>query len=111
MTPFYIELSFTLRGTTSVLSVDLSNYNLANGDTLILFDYGSLTLANQQPGDNGFATVTLTPGWSADLVTNFDQGGGDLAIALTNIVPEPSTFALAALGLMRLISFGRRRKR
>lgn len=112
VTTFEIQSSFTLRGTGSVLDVDLSNYDLSNGDTLVLFDYGSLTLASQAPGDNGFGTMRLSGGWSADLDLYYDLGGGDLAIALTNIrVPEPSTFALATFGLLGLGFAGRRRRR
>ena len=67
VTTFEVAGSFTLRGTNSELRVDLSNYDTANGDTLVLASYGSLALQNQAAGDNGWATITLTAGWSADL--------------------------------------------
>ena len=67
VTTFEVAVSFALRGTNSELRVDLSNYDTANGDTLVLASYGSLALQNQAPGDNGWATITLTSGWSADL--------------------------------------------
>ena len=61
------------------LIVDLSNYDTANGDTLVLVDYGSLVNGYE------FASVTLTESWSGTIDYAYDQGGGDLAIALTNI--------------------------
>jgi len=89
VTTFEIENNFVLRGTGSVLGIDLSSYDIANGTTLVLFDYGNLILRDQAEGDNGFGTVKLTSGWTADLDCAYDQGGGDLAIALTNIVELP----------------------
>ena len=67
VTTFEVAGSFALRGTNSELRVDLSNYDTANGDTLVLASYGNLALQNQAAGDNGWATITLTAGWSADL--------------------------------------------
>jgi len=61
------------------LIVDLSNYDTANGDTLVLVDYGSLGAGYE------FASVTLTESWSGTIDYAYDQGGGDLAIALTGI--------------------------
>jgi len=59
------------------LEVDLANYDIANGTTLVLFDYESLT--------GTFATVTLTGGFTGTIDYAYDQGGGDLGIALTNL--------------------------
>ena len=85
VTTFQIDGKFTLRGTSSILDVDLSNYDIANGTTLVLVDYGSLGLQSQGAGDNGWATMTLTAGWTADL----DLTTGN-EIRLINIV-EPDT--------------------
>ena len=89
VTTVEIENNFALRGTGSVLDVDLTEYDISNGDTLVLFDYGNLLLQNQAVPGEGFGTVKLTTGWTADLVLDYDQGGGDLSIALTNIVELP----------------------
>ena len=63
------------------LSVDLSNYDIANGTTLVLIDYeGNFS--------GEFATVTLTDGWVGIIDNGYDQGGGDLAVAITDLV-EP----------------------
>jgi hypothetical protein len=64
------------------LTVDLSRYDIGNGTTLVLVDY-----ADAMSG--AFASTNLTSGWTADLDYAYDQGGGDLAIALTNIVELP----------------------
>jgi hypothetical protein len=66
-------------------------------DGTILFDYTSMT--NFADGAGNDITVNLY-----DLTVP----GNDLNSIL---VPEPSTFALAAFGLVGLIGFGRRRKR
>ena len=71
---------FNIGGAVSDLTVDLSNYDVASGDTLILVDYETGSFAGI------FASVILTEGWSGTIDYAFDQGGGDLAIALTNIV-------------------------
>ena len=84
VTTFEVAVSFALRGTNSELRVDLSNYDTANGDTLVLASYGSLSLQNQAVGDNGWATITLTAGWSADL----DLTTGN-EIRLINIAYQP----------------------
>ena len=70
---------FNIGGDT--LTVDLSNYDVASGTTLVLVDYAAA-------GDlNGavFASINLTAGWNGTIDYAYDQGGGDLAIALTNI--------------------------
>lgn len=78
---------FTLRGTNSVLQIDLSNYDISNGTTLVLVDYENLSVQEQAVGDNGWNSIVLTDGWSADLDLAYDiDGNGDLGIALTNIV-------------------------
>jgi len=64
------------------MAVDLSSYDISNGTTLILVDYGTLY--------DSFYAVTLTSGWTADVDMAYDQGGGDLAIALIIIsAPAP----------------------
>jgi len=73
------NLDISKYGDSGNLEVDLSNYDAANGHTLVLFDYNSLV------GDQVFASVTLTEDWTADIDHAYDQGGGDLAVALVNI--------------------------
>jgi hypothetical protein len=65
------------------LTVDLSAYDIASGSELILVDYDGAF------DGNAFSATNLTHGWTADLDYAYDQGGGDLAIALTNIVALP----------------------
>jgi len=48
--------------------------------------------------------------WGTSPSANF-QGLYGMSGVLTVVVPEPSTLALATLGLLGLIGFGRRRKR
>ena len=67
------------------LTVDLTHYDIANGSTLILADYAA---AGDLDGTT-FASVTLTEGWNGTVDYAYDQGGGDLAIALTNISIGP----------------------
>lgn len=79
---------FTVGGDT--LTVDLSDYDIANGTTLVLMDYaGDINDLNS----TAFSQVTLSEGWSGTIDYAYDQGGGDLAIALTNIQfgAEPET--------------------
>ena len=66
------------------LVVDLSSYEMTNGTALVLVDYDNAGVLS-----GTFASTNLTSGWMADLDYAYDQGGGDLAIALTNIVELP----------------------
>ena len=107
VTPFSISDRFSLRGTNSVLEVDLTNYDTANGETLTLFNYGSLLLQNQASGDNGFGAYTVTGPGGASWTENvhYTINLGDLsndAITLT-IIPEPSSALLLALGGLAII--------
>lgn len=112
VTPFTITNRFALRGTNSVLDVDLTNYDTANGDTITLFNYGSLLLQHQAAGDNGFGTYTVTaPGggtWTQDVHFTIDLAGGTGNSITLTIIPEPSSAALLGLGGLAL--FTRRRK-
>ncbi len=94
-----------------VLEVDLTNYNIANGNTLILFDYGSTTINGT--GDKQFGTVTLSPDWTGTINYTYDLGGGNKGIALENlnVVPEPSTYALLSLAAAGLGAHVVRRRR
>ena len=85
--------------TRGALELDLTNYDKANGNTFILFDY-----ATRNTSDS-FSSVTvtdasgvLTLGTDYTLDYAYDQGGGDLAVALA-LIPEPATSALL-LGCM-----------
>jgi len=63
------------------LVVDLSNYDIANGTTLVLVDYN---VAGDLGGQT-FASVDVFGGLTGTLDYAYDQGGGDLAIAITGI--------------------------
>ena len=78
VTTFQIDGSFLLRGTSSILEVDLTDYDLLNGATLVLVDYGSL---GYQSG-TGFGTVNIRGGYTGTIDYAYDQGSGDLGIAL-----------------------------
>lgn len=83
----------------SVLTIDLTNF-ANSGSDLVLFDYGTLNATQ-----NAFTSVNIINGTGV-IDYAFDQGGGDLAVVLTNavVIPEPATFALlvliAGLGLL-----------
>lgn len=82
VTTFNITEDYRIRGGS--IEVDLSSYDISNGTTLILADYGTLL-------DGPYYAVTLTSGWTGTVDYTYDQGGGDLAVALTNIVAPDST--------------------
>ena len=90
------------------LDVNLTDYNVANGD-IVLVDYAtSITGTFVEKAAFG-QTITFTSGWTADIDYAYDIGGGDLGIALINVaVPEPSSTTLLGLGGLALIL--RRRK-
>jgi hypothetical protein len=71
--------------------VDLTNYDVSNGTTLIIADY-----ANYLPQTG--SSIQVIGGKTGTVVTNYDKGGSDFAIAITNITPEPSSLALLGLG-------------
>ena len=90
-----MEVTDLLRFRNSdTLLVDLNSYVNDIERTLILFDYASLI--------DEAATFTVLGYTSEQYTLNYayDQGEGDLAVALT-IVPEPGTFALLG-GLLAL---------
>lgn len=71
--------------------VDLTNYDVSNGTTLIIADYATYL---PQTG----SSIQVIGGKTGTVVTNYDKGGSDFAIAITNITPEPSSLALLGLG-------------
>ena len=87
---------FTLRGTSSELRVDLSNYDLVNGTTLVLVETGLLSLQNQVAGDNGWHTITLTGGWAADL--DVDVGTGLIRLINISTVADTNAPVITLLG-------------
>lgn len=74
----------TLQPGLDNLTIDLTNYEIANGTTLVLVDYETTAW-----NSSTFSSVTLTEDWAGTIDYAFDQGGGDLAIALINIAYQP----------------------
>jgi hypothetical protein len=71
------------------------------------------TRQGQPPFETIIRSITITTATTGRLV--FDQAGGDNAgIVIDNVrlakVPEPSTFAMIALGFAGVVSMARRRK-
>ena len=85
VTTFEVKQQLFLKGD---LVVDVSNYDVANGTDLVLFDYGTLA------GDGVFSNITVVGG-SGTINYTYDQGGGDLAIALTLDVEPYVAWALS----------------
>lgn len=86
----------------SILEIDASAWDGVsglNGNSIVLADYATL---------NGtFSSTNITGLSGATIDYEFDQGGGDLALAIT--IPEPSAFALIAGGLGAFVVLRRRR--
>lgn len=103
VSPFDVGDLLTLSSGT--LTVNLTSYDFGanSGADIILTDYGTLS--------GTFGMVNLIGG-TGTLDYAFDQGGGDLAIALTSVsaIPEPSSFILVGLGLAGVACFYRRRR-
>jgi len=78
--------------------------------TLIVEDSGGTVTSSAAYATyaGGGATIVADTGLTLDFDTT-SQPGKSVITAV--VVPEPSTFVLAALGLLGLIGFGRRRKR
>jgi len=105
VTTFDVNFLF-LRGGT--LNVNLQGYDDSNGP-LILFDYNTLAGAGLFAGT--FETVNVLGG-TGTIDYSYDQGGGDLTIALTNVMvatPEPSTLGLMAIGAALLYNVRKRK--
>lgn len=86
----------------SILEIDASAWDGSSGligNSIVLADYATL---------NGtFSSINITGLSGATVDYAFDQGGGDLALAVT--IPEPSAFVLIAGGLGALMVLRRRR--
>lgn len=79
VTTFEITSGLFLSG-NGALELDLTSYDLGNGQAVVLFDYPSGT-------PSGFASVTVT-GASGSIDLAYDQGGGDKAIAFVYDTPH-----------------------
>ena len=91
-------------GSGGDLFIDLTDWALASSGPIILVDYDTL--------NGNFNNFGIVGPYQGTLDYTFDQGGGDLAIALTGIyfaAPEPSSLALLGMGAA-LLAARRRRK-
>ena len=79
VTTFEIASGLFLSG-NGALELDLTSYDVGNGQAVVLFDYPSGT-------PSGFASVTVT-GASGSIDLEYDQGGGDKAIAFVYDTPH-----------------------
>ena len=93
-----------LQANSSTASTTMMFRNLSSNNIIIDQSYvpgtavtGTLTWNNQTFNSMGVATGSYVWGWSSDSIT-------------LNVVPEPSSLSLAALGLGGLIAWNRRRK-
>jgi|GEM_PF-6976590 len=82
----------------STLDVSVLSGEIGAGQEFDILDFGGIT--------GTFDTINL-PGSSSD----WDLSNLYVTGVIAPIVPEPSTFILAALGMLGLIAFGRRRKK
>ena len=93
-----------LQANSSTASTTMMFRNLSSNNIIIDQSYvpgtavtGTLTWNNQTFNSMGVATGSYVWGWSSDSIT-------------LNVVPEPSSLSLVALGLGGLIAWNRRRK-
>ena len=93
-----------LQANSSTASTTMMFRNLSSNNIIIDQSYvpgtavtGALTWNNQTFNSMGVATGSYVWGWSSDSIT-------------LNVVPEPSSLSLVALGLGGLIAWNRRRK-
>ena len=93
-----------LQANSSTASTTMMFRNLTTGNIMIDQSYvlgtavtGTLTWNNKTLSSMGVATGSYVWGWSTDSIT-------------LNVVPEPSSLSLVALGLGGLIAWNRRRK-
>jgi len=93
-----------LQANSSTASTTMMFRNLSSNNIIIDQSYvpgtavtGTLTWNNQTFSSMGVATGSYVWGWSTDSIT-------------LNVVPEPSSLSLVALGLGGLIAWNRRRK-
>jgi arylsulfatase A-like enzyme len=95
-----------------------AHFLAADGTTQL----GSILLAGPNAAGRGNVTGLFEQNASGDLITgtrfiefvlstNGNDGYADNLSFTLSAVPEPSTFVLAALGILGLLGFGRRRKR
>jgi len=106
-----VDGTVTLNATNSILDIIVGG-PISVGDLFLVIDNN---LADAISGT--FGTVTTTAGYAFDLHYNSSLAGGDgndLVLEVTEVpssavIPEPSTFLLAALGLVALFILRRKR--
>jgi hypothetical protein len=83
--------------------------SVSAGDTISLSSASLLSFIQADTNDIAtFVVIRLSAGGNS---TFLDRTTGSPPRLQLDVVPEPSTFALSALGLVSLIGLGRRRKR
>jgi hypothetical protein len=102
----FSEYRFTLPDSFDDLSFsgvsNVEDWNVANSFILALRN-------NTASGPGIFMNTSAYQNYNENITAVMDSGGVDLALRVTNSVPEPSTYALFGLGALALVVAYRRK--